>query len=611
MISKLSLTTMALAAVLTVTNVSAQPWTSAYTSPTATGDCSALPAALNTGFTTTPVVSRAKFADVANIRIIKMAFWLQPGATFNDIYMVEKGTGGTARVLYYNAVDSSLKVIGTLTGVNFGGGGVDEQGLLGIALNPVTFGTDNYLYLNYAVGASAGEASPTNGWRTSRFTLDPVTKMIDLTSEKVLLTVPASHNGRWHTGGALSMDNFGNLYISTGDNEALATGAGNTADLRGAILRIKPDNSTQGYSIPAGNFGEYWAQKWQDSGLTARAAKYRDPTKVRPEIYVKGSRNAYAMSVDRYRLGWLQWGECGPDAQRSEEHNLTKTPAFSGWPFWAGDTARQTAKASSYGETPDVGTGAAWTAFNPNNMPTTIPVNNFAGIAGVDTLPPMHIPAYTYKSPSCAAGGGPIIRYDARVSNPYKMPPHLNNVSMFSDFTVTNTNSIYAKAFDSATAGSPGAPTAGTNVFTMAKTGRPNTSNPVDFQQGADGSLYMIDWGTGCCSSGSSATQNGIVRITYNGTCRDTALNPGTTSLRSIVHRGSVDWLRIGMNEIRVSADGDHSVKILDLNGRSIGSFNGNGSHRYAMPASMTAGKLYVLRVETELGTAVRTLSRF
>jgi len=68
-----------------------QAWTSAYTSATATGDCKGLSASLNTDFSVKPVVSKALFGTVSPYRILKMAFFLQPGATNTDIFMVEKG----------------------------------------------------------------------------------------------------------------------------------------------------------------------------------------------------------------------------------------------------------------------------------------------------------------------------------------------------------------------------------------------------------------------------------------------------------------------------------------------------------------------------------------
>jgi cytochrome c len=531
--------------------------------------------------------------------------------------MAEKGTSGSARVLYYDGTNNTLTVIGTLTGVNHGGGGVDEQGLVGIALNPVTFGQDNYLYLNYAVGAVQANGSATVGWRVSRFTLNPTTKMMDMGSEKILLHIPAGTSARWHTAGAMQMDNFGNLYITAADNEALANGPGNTADLRGSILRIRPDTSARGYSIPAGNFGEYWAQKWQDSGLTTRAEAYRDTSIVKPEIYIKGSRNPYGLSLDKGRLGWISWSECGPDQQRGEEHNFATAPVFSGWPFWAGKAVRQSAKAGSYDEPNEP---ATWGTFNPASMTTQVPYNNHAPALGYDTLPPMHRPSLAYtptffpgtnanSTNSSCAQGGPIIRYDGTVSNPGKMPPHLNNVAMYSDLTGS---SFHAVKISTAT-GATLADTA-TSVFTMTKTGRPNLNNPVDFQQGPDGALYVVDWGGGCCSASPTAANAGIVRISYTGTCSDPGL---TTSIDASkpVHRGGVSWLRVGASRITLRDDGSgriatgaHIIRILDVSGRELRVFRGDGVRSYELPA-LGGGALYVLRAETAAGTVVQTFS--
>lgn len=598
-----------------VSDVQAQTWTQPYTSPTATGDCSALPAALNTGFTTTPVVSRARFPATANNRILKMAFWLNPGEQFNDIYMIEKGTGGsassngTARILHYDYSADTLRVIGTLNGVNTGGGGVAEQGLLGIALNPVTFGTDKYIYLSYSTGYASSQNLPlpsdSIGLRVARFTIGD-DGMLDMSSRKNLLHIPMTHNARWHTGGAMTIDNFNNLYISTGDNEALATGPGNTADMRGAILRIKLDNSAKGYSIPAGNFGDYWAQVWQDSGLTARAAQYRDTSKVRPELYVKGSRNPYSISVDRYRLGWLGWSECGPDAQRGEEYNITTKPAFSGWPFWAGNAVRQASKANQYNETPDVASGD-WGTFNPTTMTTAVPYNNFATKNGVDTLPPMHVPAHSYAqsgSSTCAAGGAPIIRYNGSLSNPGKMPPHLDNTILFADFTGST---IFAKSFDPVTG--VAASGSATTVFTMSKSGRPNINNPIDMQQGADGSLYLIDWGAGCCSENPSTSNNGIVRITYTGTCADPARVPVTSSIsnKPVSPAQAANWLSVGANSFSITAAGPHEAQILSINGRVLHTFQGEGHKSYTIPA--LGSGVHLLRVKTTEGMTVRSVA--
>jgi hypothetical protein len=594
-----------------VKNADAQAWTNAYTSPTATGDCAGLPAAIATDtsvFAIEPIISRTIFADTSNIpaRITKLAFWLNPTTQKADLFVGERGSSAAspnspARIGYYNAsaTPPTYTIIGRFTQAYTG---FAEAGVLGLAVNPKTFDQDNFLYVTYSYGTSA-TPNATNGWRVSRFKLAPVTRMIDMASEKILLTVPAGTANRWHTAGSMRFDNFGNLYMAAADNEATAMGPANTADLRGGILRIRPDSSVaKGYTIPAGNFGAYWAQKWQDSGLTVRAAAYRDTAIVKPEIYVKGSRNPYAFGVDPNRLGWLTWSECGPDAQRGEEHNFTTKPAFSGWPFWAANGVKQTAYASSYDEANEPKAAADWLAFNPTAMSTQLPINNWAAATGYDTLPPMHVP-YGTQTSGCAMGG-PIVRYDGRINNPYQLPPHLDNVILN-----TNTTNIYAAKLDTVTQ-SAGAQT---TAFTMAKvTGQPSLRNSSELIQGPDGVLYVVDQSENCCGTRGLNVTEGVAKVKYKGTCRDTALYPRAgvvVGINGHVERGSVDWLRMGPNSVDIIADGPHSVKIMDINGRTVYSVKGLGQTTYALP-TLGAGKVFVMRVTTEAGTAVRSFSR-
>lgn len=590
-----------------------QAWTNAYTSATATGDCKGLPAGLNTGFSVTPVVSKALFGTVSPYRILKMSFFLQPGATNTDIIMAEKGIGGeNARVLWYDGTKASLSVIGTLTNVNYGGGGVEEQGLVGIAVNPKTFTTDNFIYLYYTIG-SGNSGSATVGFRITRVTVNSTTKVMDMSSEKTLIHIPAGTQGRWHTGGGMAFDNAGDLYISVSDNEALAMGPGNTADLRGSILRIHPDASNpKGYTIPANNFGAYWAGQFATQGKTGLAAKYNDTTKVKPEIYIKGTRNVYSYSIDRTRPGTVEYSQCGPDkaGERGETHALTTKPTFGGWPFWVyygGAALRQTAKASAYDEP---GEPTDWAAFNPPGMSTSTPVNNWSGNKGVDTLPPYHIP-FNSQPAGCAAGG-PIIRYDGSITNPGQMPPHLDNVVMFGDYSVSSgTNSIWAMKADASGAVTGTA----TYVFTMARSGRPSLLNSVDFQQGPDGALYLADFGAPCCSASPPEANGGIVRISYTGNCKDPGLVPVSATPR-LKFRGAVDWFQTKSGRLVLNDDpagliakGRHTIKVLDLNGKILYTFEGKGVASYAMP-KLAAGQLYVLRAETPVGIAEHTFSQ-
>jgi len=581
-----------------IQNAPAQ-WT--YSSPTATGNCAAIPAALTTDFTVTPLISRALFPAVNQLRVNKMAFWMNTTTQKMDLYLAEKGGGGVAgRVLYYNgsAVPPTLAVIGTIPNVYIG---FQEDGVVGIALDQQTFTQNNYLYFKYNVG-NGPDGSASIGWRISRFTVNATTKIIDLASEKILLHIPAGTSNRWHQGGAMSFDNFGNLYITQGDNEAEANGPANTADLRGGIIRIHPDNSARGYSIPAGNFGEYWAAEWTRLGLTARAAAYRDTSIVKAELYVKGSRNPYGMSTDKYRLGWIAWSECGPDAQRNEEYNLTNHPAFSGWPFWAGNSVKQLAFAGSYNEPNEPNTAALWNVFNYAAMTTAVPVNNWAPAAGYDTLPPMHPPTH-YETNGCAQGGA-IVRYDGRLTNPEKLPPHLNN-SVF--YTNETSNNYYAVKYDSTTAANVGAVA---TVFTGLPRNNGNASlgNSVDLQQGPDGSLYSLNWGEGCCNGDRGPSANeGVARVEYTGTCKDPGLFPGSAvPVLGSISRGDAHWLRVGGKSFSVMSVGPHEARILDMQGRTIRSVKGQGWKDYDFPSNLTKNNVYTLQAKTEQGSAVR-----
>ena len=136
--------------------------------------------------------------------------------------------------------------------------------------------------------------------------------------KKSCLTFHTDRSSTNHEAGSLAFGPGGELYISTGDNTNpfesngfnpiderpgraifdAQRSAGNTNDLRGKILRIKPQPDGT-YEIPAGNLFP------------------ADGSAGRPEIYVMGNRNPFRISIDA-ETGWLYWGEVGPDAQQRQ-----------------------------------------------------------------------------------------------------------------------------------------------------------------------------------------------------------------------------------------------------------------------------------------------------
>ena len=228
-----------------------------------------------------------------------------------------------------------------------------EDGLLGVALDP-KFIENRWIYFYYSDPKESHQ-------NLSRFVMREDFMSIDTTSEKVLLTVKTQREECCHAGGSVAFDANGLLYVSTGDNtnpffsdgfspsderpgrapfDAQGSSA-NSNDLRGKILRVKPEADGT-YSIPDGNLFP------------------KDGSQGRPEIYVMGCRNPFRIAIDA-RTGFLYWGEVGPDASRDsvnlgprghDEVNQARKAGFFGWPYFVANNKayykRDFAKQVSY-----------------------------------------------------------------------------------------------------------------------------------------------------------------------------------------------------------------------------------------------------------------------
>ncbi len=215
-----------------------------------------------------------------------------------------------------------------------------EDGLHGLALDP-GYGKDNWwIYVYYSPSSRCDLPEQ----YLSRFVFRD--DSLHWHTEKVMLKVPVQRQTCCHSGGSVEFGPDGLLYLSTGDNTSSKESDGysplderpgrapfdaqksssNTNDLRGKILRIKPEPDGT-YSIPEGN-------------LFPPGTPH-----TRPEIYVMGCRNPFRISIDR-RTGWLYWGDVGPDAgvdhprygpQSYDEWNQAKGPGNFGWPYFQAD----------------------------------------------------------------------------------------------------------------------------------------------------------------------------------------------------------------------------------------------------------------------------------
>ncbi len=220
-----------------------------------------------------------------------------------DLYVVEK----TGKVKILENADSTPRATPFLDVSSKLAPG-DERGLLSIAFHP-QYATNGFVFVYYTA---------TDGALTiSRFKANPATKLVDATSEKVLLRI--DHPQGNHNGGQLQFGPDGFLYIGTGDGGGGGDPDGNgqnTLTLLGKMLRIDV-NSGSPYSIPNDN-----------------------PFKIAggaQEIWAYGLRNPWRFGFDR-STGDLWIGDVGQD--KFEEINFTpkgsSAPRNYGWKITEG-----------------------------------------------------------------------------------------------------------------------------------------------------------------------------------------------------------------------------------------------------------------------------------
>jgi cytochrome c len=380
-----------------------------------------------------------------------------------------------------------------------------EDGLTGVAIDPA-FASNGYVYLYHSPASSSTDVN-----RVSRYTLSGDT--LNLSTEARIIDIPAYRDRTFaepgHTGGYIDFGPDGNLYIGTGDdtppnldpnwqgyapldwrsgksNLDAARSAGNTNDLRGKLLRIKP-SASGGYTIPTGNL-------------------YPQGTaQTKPEVYAMGFRNPFRFSIDP-ATGWVYLADYGPDRNPPTtnrgpeglvELNVIKSAGNYGWPFCHGNN-------QPYAPfNPD--TGVVGSKFN-----CSAPVNNSPNNTGLVNLKPVVSPNIWYGYPASttfpelgsggsAPMGGPVYRYNANNPSATKFPPYYDGVHFFYEWARNYVKEVH---FDSSTA------VTRTNPFLPGG----NFNKPMDMEFGPDGSLYLLEWGS---NFGGGNNDSGLYRIDY------------------------------------------------------------------------------------------------
>ncbi|MCR9064613.1 MAG: ThuA domain-containing protein [Cytophagales bacterium] len=443
-----------------------------------------------------------------------------------------------------------------------------EYGLMGIGVDP-NFSRNNWIYLYYTPNTD----EHTDNY-LSRFTYNPEKDEIDISSEKIVLRVKVKKNECCHTGGSIDWDAKGNLYLSTGDDtnpfasdgygpmdftpgregwDALRSSA-NTNDLRGKVLRIKPEKDGT-YSIPQGNLYPVGTPN------------------TRPEIFIMGSRNPYRISVDK-RTGDLYWGDIGPDAGKPNpdrgseglvEFNRTKEPGFYGWPMFVGNNRPY----KHYNFETKV-SGEPYDAANP--------VNDSPNNTGLKNLPPTREPLIYYgygdseDYPLFGKGGcnpmaGPVYYSDDYKENEHRFPSYFDGKFFAYEWI---RDWIILVDFDEKG-----------NVAGMEKF-MPSTkfNHPMDMAFNSNGVLYLLEYGQKWFAQNEDAA---LSRIEFNPNNR-----PPSVKIAVAKNIGAAPLKTSFSSEGTVDFDGDELTYSWDFGGGAENSSQKNAEVTFKTPGEYT-----------------------
>jgi cytochrome c len=379
-----------------------------------------------------------------------------------------------------------------------------ENGLLGIGLDP-DFESNSLVYLFYALddyhpdpGVDPDDLpyeGPLGENVLVRYPLrDDDT--IDLDAGEELLRTPSERIGG-HEGGQIVFAPDGTLLLSVGDNaipnvfdepdqpfgfppldarpereryDARRTSS-NPFDLRGKILRIRPDGS-----IPDGNLFP------------------ADGSQGRPEIYVMGVRNPFRSAIDP-ETGRLWFGDIGPDAATDgrrgprghDEINVVDEPGNYGWPYCIGPNLPY--NAYDYA-TKEVGEPFSCEGYVPATLAydyTTVTELALGALSPEGGL-----------IGRSAMAGDVVRRPDGRA--PFRLPDRYDGALLMTEWT--------RDLIVAVDAGPNGELERTRRVVPFFDFHR-----PVDLEIGPDGALYVLEYGTGFGGNNDDAQ---LVRIEYS-----------------------------------------------------------------------------------------------
>ncbi|MES3019055.1 MAG: PQQ-dependent sugar dehydrogenase [Bacteroidota bacterium] len=368
-----------------------------------------------------------------------------------------------------------------------------EEGLLGLTVDP-DFETNHWVYTFYSHPSQSKFVLTRWDFKGSKLT--PGT-------EKIVMEFATQRETCCHTGGGMTWDKEGNLYLTVGNNTGTSLssstderpnrvnwddqrGTANTNSLLGKILRIRPQ-ADGSYKIPAGNLFPVGTEG------------------TRPEIYTMGHRNPWRPSIDS-KTGFLYWGDIGSDANEDtdispkgyDELNQARKPGFYGWPYFVGPNAAFNIFDYKEGE-----------LLDPKDP--LKPVNSSLNNTGLKELPPVAAPFIYYPygvsdkfpllgSGSRSATGGPVYRRTDFKNPKRPWPAYYEGKWLATDLArgwIMSISMNDAGDYQS--------------MERFLADYRP--VEPIDMKFGPDGDLYVLEYGSLWFAKSSSAK---LVRIEYN-----------------------------------------------------------------------------------------------
>ena len=288
-----------------------------------------------------------------------------------------------------------------------------------------------------------------------------------------------------------------------------------------------------------------------------------------------GFRNPFRITVDP-KTGDVLLGDYGPDAgatnpnrgpQGSVEFNVIDQPGFYGWPY----CVRTNVPYNDY----DFATGTSGPKFDCAN-----PVNNSPNNTGLTSLPAAQPattwhgyserdPRFPYLGTGGAPTGGPRYDFDPANTNTTKFPEFYDGKWFIGEW-----NNGWIKTATLKDDGDG----RGVGPFDLES----GYKRPMDIEFGPDGSLYVIEWGSGF---GGNNADSGIYRIDYVGEGRR-PIAVATATPDSGPTPLTVQFSSAGSND----PDGTALTYAWDFNGDgTVDSTAPNASFTYDTPGSYTA----------------------